>query len=158
MHKVSTKPRARQIAVGHSRTGGRPCSALPLKDDCQVVMWQLFAGVTCKQRDPGGGGEGRGAGSTTSPPPPSPPRRCRAGSWRRRRRRRRQLRLRRWRLVPTRTPTSGPMREAGRAAVPPGGWTVAGVTTRTRWFDLGHLGVSLLEALVGCLAPVLSGG
>jgi hypothetical protein len=102
-----------------------PCSrrrrtpAPQLKEDCQVVMWQLFAGVTCKQRDPGGGGEGRRACSTTSPPQPSQPRRCRAGSWRRLRRRRRPLRLQLWRRIPTRTPTSGQMGEAGRAAVPP---------------------------------------
>ena len=103
---------------------------------------------------------GRGAGFSPTPPPTPLPRRCRALSVL-------------CRVVaaaaaaacaaaaaaatrPTRTPTSGLMGDAARATASPRGKMDCGWGDHPVWMvHLGHLGVSSLEALKGCLAPVL---
>ena len=118
------------------------------------------AAVTANRRNPGGGGVGRGAGF--SPPPlanaaatsalsvlcrvvaAAAAEACAAAAAAATR--------------PTRTPTSGPMGDAAWATASPRrmdcGWGDHPV-----WMvHLGHLGVSSLEALVGCLVPLLFRG
>ena len=121
-------------------------------------LWQWFAAVIANRRDPGGGGEGRGP--VHNPPPPPPAAAVAATS---------ALGL----MVLCRVVAAAAAAVAVAAATlrslsdprprvqwgrtfgrrfPRGGWTMAGVIIRAGRSRVGRLGVSSLEALVGCLA------